>query len=76
MGPVTLRDEKHSRGVEGSSASCRPGRHRPVVEHTPARPERFRRPTIRHERRADIHRALTPLACFPIRLGQIVPTGP
>ena len=56
------------RGVE------RPDRldhHRWVVGRTLARRARLRRLTIRRERRADIHRALTALACSLIRLNPI-----
>jgi IS5 family transposase len=53
------------RGVEGSEKL---GKHRWVVERSFAWLNRFRRLTIRYERRADIHRALTSLACSIIRL--------
>jgi hypothetical protein len=42
-----------------------------VVERTLAWLARFRRPTIRDARRADIHRALTSLACSLICINQI-----
>ena len=48
------------RGVENGQ---RLGRHRWVVERTLAWLARFRRLTIRYERRADLHLALTTLAC-------------
>lgn len=48
------------RGIE---ASEKRGRHRWVVERTLAWLARYRRLTIRSERRADIHLALLPLAC-------------
>ena len=48
------------RGVESSE---RLGRHRWVVERTFAWLHRFRRLTVRYERRADIHRGLLHLAC-------------
>jgi IS5 family transposase len=44
------------------------GRHRWVVERAFAWLNRFRRLTIRYERRADIHHALTTLACSLICL--------
>jgi IS5 family transposase len=44
------------------------GRHRWVVERAFARLNSFRRLTIRYERRADIHHALTTLACSLICL--------
>ena len=56
------------RGVERSD---RLGRRRWVVERTLAWLARFRRLTIRYERRADIHWAFTSLACFLICLNQI-----
>ena len=56
------------RGVERSD---RLGRHRWVVERTLAWLARFRRLTIRYERRADIHWAFTSLACSLICLNQI-----
>ena len=56
------------RGVERSD---RLGRHRWVVERTLAWLARFRRLTIRHERRADIHWALTSPACSLVCLNQI-----
>jgi transposase len=48
------------RGVERSD---RLGRHRWVVERTLAWLNRFRRLTVRYERRADIHRAFLSLGC-------------
>ena len=56
------------RGVEGSQ---RLGRYRWVVERTHAWLSRFRRLTVRYERRADIHLAFTTLACALVCLGQI-----
>ena len=56
------------RGVERLD---RLGRYRWVVERTLAWLARFRRLTIRYERRADIHWALTALACSLICLNQI-----
>ena len=56
------------RGIE---SSARLGRHRWVVERTFAWLARFRRLTVRYERRADIHLALTTLACALICLRQI-----
>jgi transposase len=51
------------RGVESSE---RLGRHRWVVERTLAWLGRFRRLTVRYERRADIHRAFLTLGCILI----------
>lgn len=48
------------RGIESSE---RLGRHRWVVERTLGWLARFRRLTIRYERRADLHLAFTTLAC-------------
>jgi hypothetical protein len=55
------------RGVDGGG---RLGRHRRVVARTPAWPARFRRLAVRHERRADIHLALTVLARAVVCLRQ------
>ena len=52
-------------------SSERLGRHRWVVERTLARLNRFRRLTIRYERRADIHEAFVLLGCALICLNQI-----
>ena len=54
------------RGVESSSE--RLGRHRWVVERTLAWLNRYRRLTVRYERRADIHEAFLHLGCSPICL--------
>jgi transposase len=51
------------KGVESSE---RLGRHRWVVERTLAWLNRFRRLTIRYERRADIHEAFLTLGCILI----------
>ncbi len=56
------------RGVERSD---RLGRHRWVVERTLAWLNRFRRLTIRYERRADIHQGFLLLACSLICLRRI-----
>jgi hypothetical protein len=53
------RRETARRGIESSQLL---GRHRWVVERTFAWLARFRRLTIRYERRADIHHAFLPLA--------------
>ena len=52
-------------------SSERLGRHRWVVERTLAWLNRFRRLTIRYERRADIHEASVLLGCALICLNQI-----
>ena len=56
------------RGIESSQ---RLGRHRWVVERTLAWLNRFRRLTIRYERRADIHQAFLTLGCAIICFQQI-----
>ena len=56
------------RGIESSECL---GRHRWVVERTLAWLARFRRLTVRYERRADIHLAFTTLACALVCLNQI-----
>jgi len=51
---------------QGVEASERLGRHRWVVERTLAWRNRYRRLTIRHERREDIHQAFLTLGCARI----------
>ena len=48
---------------KGIDSSQRLGRHRWVVERTLAWLSRFRRLTVRYERRADIHHAFLALGC-------------
>jgi IS5 family transposase len=48
---------------KGIESSQRLGRHRWVVERTLAWLNRFRRLTVRYERRADIHQAFLSLGC-------------
>lgn len=48
---------------KGVDSSARLGRHRWVVERTLAWLNRYRRLTIRYERRADIHQAFLTLGC-------------
>jgi transposase len=48
---------------KGIDSSQRLGRHRWVVERTLAWLARFRRLTVRYERRADIHHAFLALGC-------------
>ncbi len=48
---------------KGIESSERLGRHRWVVERTLSWLNRFRRLTIRYERRADIHQAFLSLGC-------------
>ena len=63
-----IRPRIARRGIESSQ---RLGRHRWVVERTLAWLGRFRRLTVRYERRADIHLAFTTLGCALICLNQI-----
>jgi transposase len=56
------------RGIESSE---RLGRHRWVVERTLAWLNRFRRLTVRYERRAGIHLAFTTLGCALVCLNQV-----
>ena len=51
---------------KGIDSSERLGRHRWVVERTLAWLNRYRRLTVRYERRADIHQALLTLGCAHI----------
>jgi transposase len=48
---------------KGIESSQRLGRHRWVIERTLAWLNRFRRLTVRYERRADIHQAFLTLGC-------------
>ena len=48
---------------KGKDSSARLGRHRWVVERTLAWLSRYRRLTVRYERRADIHQAFLSLGC-------------
>ncbi|MXP66173.1 IS5 family transposase, partial [Roseomonas sp. M0104] len=71
------RRECRARGItpriarRGIESSQRLGKHRWVVERTFAWLNRFRRLTIRYERRADIHLAFATLACALVCLNQI-----
>jgi transposase len=55
----------------GAGSSEKLGRQGWVVERTFARLNRLRRLTVRYERRADIHEALTLLGCALVCLDQI-----
>lgn len=55
-----IRPRIARKGIESRE---RLGRHRWVVERTLAWLNRFRRLTVRYERRADIHQAFLSLAC-------------
>jgi transposase len=56
---------------KGIESSKRLGRHRWVVERTLAWLAKYRRLTIRYERRADIHRAFLHLGCALICLNYL-----
>jgi transposase len=56
---------------KGIESSQRLGRHRWVVERTLAWLARYRRLTIRYERRADIHQAFLTLGCALICFNQL-----
>lgn len=71
------RRECRERGIapriarRGADGGERLGRHRWMVERTLAWLARFRRLTVRYERRADLHLALTTLACALVCLRQV-----
>lgn len=65
-----IRPRIARRGIESSE---RLGRHRWVVERTLAWLARFRRLSVRYERRADLHLAFTVLACSLICWRQLQP---
>ena len=71
------RRECRARGIvariarRGIESRARLGRHRWLVERTHAWMNRYRRLTVRYERRADIHLAFATLACALVCLGQI-----
>ncbi len=58
------------RGIESSQ---RLGRHRWVIERTLAWLNRYRRLTIRYERRVDIHQAFLTLGCALICFNRLPP---
>jgi transposase len=60
---LTQRHIKARIARKGIESSKRLGRHRWVVERTLAWLNRYRRLTIRYERRADIHQAFLTLGC-------------
>ena len=61
--PVLWCGMIHEEARRGVETSQKLGRHRWVVERSFAWLNRFRRLTIRYERRIDIHHAFTALAC-------------
>jgi transposase len=65
---LTRRGIKVRIARQGVDSSARLGRHRWVVERTFAWLDRFRRLTIRYERRHDIHDAFLSLGCSLICL--------
>ncbi|CAN5774093.1 hypothetical protein BH24CHL3_BH24CHL3_03200 [soil metagenome] len=56
---------------KGVNSSQRLGRHRWVIERTMAWLARYRRLTIRYERRVDIHQAFLTLGCALICFNQL-----
>ncbi len=58
---------------KGIESSARLGRHRWVIERTLAWLHRYRRLTIRYERRADIHQAFLTLGCALICFNHLPP---
>jgi transposase len=60
---LTQRHIKVRIARKGIDSSARLGRHRWVIERTLSWLSRFRRLTIRYERRADIHQAFLTLGC-------------
>jgi transposase len=66
-----LRGIKSRIARKGIESSKRLGRHRWVVERTFAWLHRFRRLTVRYERRADIHRGFLKLAVALICLNYL-----
>jgi transposase len=60
---LTRRHIKVRIARKGIDSSHRLGRHRWVIERTLAWLNRFRRLTVRYERRADIHQAFLTLGC-------------
>ena len=65
------RGIKHRIARKGVEPSDRLGRHRWVVERTLAWLNRFRRLTVRYERRADLHRAFLLLGCSLVCLRRL-----
>jgi IS5 family transposase len=71
------RCECRARGIvsriarRGIDSSERLGRHRWRVERTFAWLAQFRRLAVRYERRADVHLALTTLACAIVCIRQV-----
>ena len=58
---------------KGIESSARLGRHRWVIERTLAWLHRYRRLTIRYERRADIHQGFLTLGCARICFNHLPP---
>jgi transposase len=70
-GAVRRRGIKCRIARKGVESSTRLGRHRWVVERTLAWLSKFRRLTVRYERRADIHQAFLHLGCALICLAYL-----
>ena len=60
---------------KGLDSSARLGQHRWVVERTLSWLNRFRRLTVRYERRADIHQAFLTLGCALICFRKLTTGG-
>ena len=71
--PCAQRHIKVRIARKGIDSSQRLGRHRWVVERTLAWLNRFRRLTVRYERRADIHQAFLTLGCALICFNALPP---
>ncbi len=70
---LTSRHIKVRIARKGVDSSQRLGRHRWVVERTLAWLNRYRRLTVRYERRADIHQAFLTLGCCLICFNALQP---
>jgi transposase len=72
---LTRRRIKVRIARKGIESSQRLGRHRGVIERTLAWLSRYRRLTIRYERRVEIHQAFLTLGCALICFNQLPPEG-
>ena len=70
---LTRRPIKVRIARQGVDSSQRLGRHRWVIERTLAWLNRYRRLTVRDERRADIHQAFLTLGCCLICFNALQP---
>jgi transposase len=69
---LTLRGIRVRIARRGKESSERLGRHRWVVERSLAWLARYRKLTIRYERKPEIHVAFLTLACALVCLGRLV----